>query len=67
LRKVTVMPLWADAVLFLLCAAGTALSFRAYFRGGRKIFLAAGVAAIALCAGTIVYAAAVLLFVSSVK
>jgi hypothetical protein len=63
----TIMQLWADAVLFLLCAAGTASSFRAYFRGGGKIFLAAGVAAIALCAGTIVYAAAVLLFVSSAR
>jgi CHASE2 domain-containing sensor protein len=61
------MPLWAAAVLFLLSIAGVVLSFRAYFRGRGKIFLAAGIASALLCAGSIVYAAAVWLFVSSVK
>jgi hypothetical protein len=61
------MPLWAAAVLFLLCAAGIVLSFRAYFRSGGKIFLVAGVTAVLLCIAAIIYAGAVLFFVSSVR
>jgi hypothetical protein len=61
------MPLWAAGFLFLLCVAGITFSFRAYFRSGGKIFLAAGIAASLLCLGSIVYATVVLLFVSSVK
>jgi hypothetical protein len=61
------MPLWGAAVLFLLCTVGTVLSFRAYSQSGGKIFLIAGIAAALLCVGSIVYATAVLLFVSSVK
>jgi hypothetical protein len=61
------MPLWAAAVLFLICVAGIVLLFRAYFRGGGKIFLAAGIAVSLLCAAAMFYIAAVLFFVSSVK
>jgi hypothetical protein len=61
------MPMWAAAVLFLLSIAGVVLSFHAYLRSGGKIFLTAGVAAALLCAAAIVYAGAVLFFVSSVR
>ena len=61
------MPLWVAAVLFLLCVAGTVLSFRAYSRGGAKIFLAAGVTLSLLCVAALLYVAAILLLVLAVK
>jgi hypothetical protein len=61
------MPLWAAAALFVLFIAGTVTSFRAYFRGGGKIFLAFGIAASLICVAALAYAALTLLFVSSVK
>ena len=61
------MPLWAAAALFLLCIAGTVMSFRAYFRKGGKIFLASGIVLSLLCAAALLYMAAVLILVSSVK
>jgi hypothetical protein len=60
------MPLWAAIGLFLLSIAGAALSFRAYFRGGGKIFLASGIAAALLCAAALLYCALALLLVSSI-
>ena len=61
------MPLWVAAVLFLLCVAGAVFSFRAYSRGGAKIFLAAGVTLSLLCVVALLYVAAVVLLVSAVK
>jgi hypothetical protein len=61
------MPLWIAAALFFLCLVGAVLSFRAYFRGGGKIFLAAGIAASFLCFAALGYVALALLFVSSVN
>ena len=61
------MPLWVAAALFLLCVAGAMFSFRAYSRGGAKIFLAAGVALLLLCVAALLYVAAVLFLVSAVK
>ena len=61
------MPLWVAAALFLLCVAGAMFSFRAYSRGGAKIFLAAGVTLSLLCVATLLYMSAVVLLVSAVK
>ena len=61
------MPLWVAAALFSLCVAGAVLSFRAYSRGGSKIFLAAGVTLSFLCVAALLYVAAVLVLVSAVK
>jgi hypothetical protein len=61
------MPLWIAAALFVLCVIGIALSFRAYFRGGGKIFLAAGIIAAFICLAALGYAALTLLFASSVR
>ena len=60
------MPFWAAVVLFLLSIVGTVLSFRAYSRGGGKIFLAAGIAAALLCAAALLYCAFTLILVSAV-
>jgi cytochrome b subunit of formate dehydrogenase len=60
------MPLWAAIGLFLLSIAGTVLSFRAYFRGGGKIFLAAGAVSALLCAAALLYCGLALLLISSV-
>jgi hypothetical protein len=60
------MPLWAAIGLFLLSIAGTALSFRAYFRGGGRMFRAAGAASALLCAAASLYCGLALLFISSV-
>ena len=57
------MPFWAAVVLFLLSIVGTVLSFRAYSRGGGKIFLAAGIAAALLCAAALLYCAFTLILV----
>jgi hypothetical protein len=61
------MPLWLAAVLFVLCVAGVLASFRAYFKGGEKIFLAFGIAASLICLAALAYAALTLFFVSSIK
>ena len=61
------MPLWAAAALLVLFIAGTVMSFRAFFRGGGKIFLAFGVAASVICLAALAYAALALFFVSSIK
>ena len=59
------MPLWAAALFFIIGISGAGLSFRAYSRGGKK-FLAIGIAISLLCFAALLYAAAVLLFVSSI-
>ena len=68
------MPLWAAAVLFLICAIGTVQSFRAYIcrakppvRGGAKLFFAAGIALSLLSIAALLYVIAALLFVSSIR
>jgi hypothetical protein len=61
------MTLWVAAALFVLFMTGTALSFRAYFRGEGEIFLAFGIAASLICLAALAYAALTLFFVSSVK
>jgi hypothetical protein len=61
------MPLWAAAALFVLCITAAALSFRAYFRGGGKLFLAFGITASVICLAALTYAALALFFISSVK
>ena len=60
------MPLWVAVALFLFGVIGTVLSFRAYARGGRGLFLASGAALSLLSVVALLYAAAVLLFISSV-
>ena len=60
------MPLWAAAVLFLIGVTGAVQSFRAYARGSRGFFLAAGVVLSLFSVAALLYAAMVLLFVSSV-
>jgi hypothetical protein len=61
------MPLWMAILLFLLFAAGAACSFRAYARGGGKFFLALGITLALLILASLLYVAAVQLFVSGVK
>jgi hypothetical protein len=61
------MPIWAAIGLFLAGAAGTALSLRAYFHGGGRIFLAAGAAAALLCAAALLYCGLALFLVSSIE
>ena len=61
------MPLWAAAALLVLFIAGTVMSFRAFFRGGGRIFLAFGIAASVICLAALAYAALTLLLVWSVK
>jgi hypothetical protein len=60
------MPLWAAAALLILLITGAAVSFRAYFKGGGKLFLACGITISVLCVAALLYIAAALLFVSSI-
>jgi hypothetical protein len=60
------MPLWAAALLLVALITGAAVSFRAYFKGGGKLFLACGIAASVLCIAALLYVAATLILVSAV-
>ncbi|MCL2683949.1 MAG: hypothetical protein FWE55_01775 [Synergistaceae bacterium] len=61
------MPLWAAVLLFLICVAGSVLSFRAYFRGSGKLFLVPGIALSLLSIAGMLYVAAGVLLVSSIR
>jgi hypothetical protein len=61
------MPFWAAFTLFIALITGTAASFRAYFKGGGKSFLACGIVTSVLCATTLLYIVATLIFVSSIR
>jgi hypothetical protein len=61
------MPLWVAGLLLILCVLLSVLAFRAYRHVGRKIFLAAGIILALVCAVALLYAAATLIFISSVN
>lgn len=60
------MPLWGAAALLLIGIIGTVMSFRAYARGGGKIFLASGIVLSLFSIAALLYVAMVLLFISAV-
>jgi hypothetical protein len=60
------MPLWGAGFLLASCVALSVAAFRAYRRGGGKIFLAAGIILALVCVAALLYVAATLIFISSV-
>lgn len=61
------MPLWTAALLFLLFAAASVFFFRRGFVRSGRTFLTAGISSASLAVAMLVYAAAALLFLSSIN
>jgi hypothetical protein len=61
------MPLAAAGLLLVLCAALSAVSFRAYRRTGGRKFLAGGIVSMIVSVAAVAYFGAVWLLVSGIK
>ena len=61
------MILWVAGLLFFLFVIGTALSYRAYFRGCGRLYLVSGIILSLLSLVTLFYVAAGVFLVSSVQ
>jgi hypothetical protein len=60
------MPLWAAVLLFLLCAAGTAQSWRVFLRDGNPFFLSTGISLLVFSLAALAYVMLALLLVSAI-